>query len=65
MKLALDNSNKALEITMRDVMDNLEDAASYTALHCSHGFEILSIEPPVQEAYTITKCSKIVFLNKY
>jgi hypothetical protein len=49
MKLALDNSNKALEITMRDVMDNLEDAASYMALTCPQGLEVLSIEAPAED----------------
>ena len=41
-----DPQTKALELTMQDVMDNLEDTASYLALTCPAGLEILSIEPP-------------------
>ena len=38
---------KRLEITMRDVLDGLEDAASYMNYHSSPDIiEILSIEPP-------------------
>lgn len=38
---------KRLEITMRDVMDGLEDAASYmNYLSVPESVEILSIEPP-------------------
>lgn len=38
---------KRLEITMRDVLDGLEDAASYMNYHSSPNIiEILSIEPP-------------------
>ena len=38
---------KLLEITMRDVLDSLEDAASYAAyLSVPDTLEILSIEPP-------------------
>ena len=38
---------KRLEITMRDVMDGLEDAASYMSYHSSPDIiEVLSIEPP-------------------
>ena len=41
--------NKALEITMRDVQDALEEIASMQAF-CSvpNTLEILSIEPPMQ-----------------
>lgn len=38
---------KALEMTMRDVLDGLEDFATLAAYEASGGvFEILSIEPP-------------------
>ena len=38
---------KRLEVTMRDVMDGLEDAASYINYESSPDIvEILSIEPP-------------------
>ena len=38
---------KRLEMTMRDVLDGLEDAAIYTNYHSSPDIvEILSIEPP-------------------
>ena len=38
---------KRLEMTMRDVLDGLEDAAVYTNYHSSPDIvEILSIEPP-------------------
>ena len=38
---------KRLEVTMRDVMDGLEDAASYINYESSPNIvEILSIEPP-------------------
>jgi len=38
---------KRLEITMRDVLDGLEDAANYMNYHSSPDIiEILSIEPP-------------------
>lgn len=38
---------KRLEVTMRDVLDGLEDAASYMNYHSSPDIvEILSIEPP-------------------
>jgi hypothetical protein len=38
---------KLLEITMRDVLDGLEDAASYVGyLSVPDTLEILSIEPP-------------------
>ena len=38
---------KRLEITMRDVMDGMEDAASYmNFLSVPESVEILSIEPP-------------------
>ena len=38
---------KRLEVTMRDVLDGLEDAASYMNYHSSPNIvEILSIEPP-------------------
>lgn len=38
---------KRLEVTMRDVMDGLEDAASYmNYLSVPETVEILSIEPP-------------------
>ena len=41
------NVSKLLEITMRDVMDGLEDAATYMSYHSSPDVvEILSIEPP-------------------
>ena len=39
--------NKALEVTMQDVMDGLEDSASYFAFRSSPDtLEVLSIEPP-------------------
>jgi hypothetical protein len=38
---------KRLEVTMRDVLDGLEDAASYMNYHSSpETVEVLSIEPP-------------------
>ena len=38
---------KCLEVTMRDVLDGLEDAASYMNYHSvPETVEILSIEPP-------------------
>lgn len=38
---------KLLEITMRDVLDSMEDAASYAAYQSvPDTLEILSIEPP-------------------
>jgi hypothetical protein len=43
------NGISALEMTMRDVMDNLEDLGSQYAYASVPGcFEILSIEPPEQ-----------------
>jgi len=42
---------KHLEVTMRDVMDGLEDAASYmNYLSVPETVEILSIEPPGRSA---------------
>ena len=42
---------KRLEVTMRDVMDGLEDAASYMNYHSTPDIiEILSIEPPGRSA---------------
>ena len=42
---AIDKEKQALEMTMRDVMDNLEDTSSYLALTCPDCLQILSIEP--------------------
>lgn len=42
---------KRLEVTMRDVMDGMEDAASYmNYLSVPETVEILSIEPPGRSA---------------
>ena len=47
---------KHLEITMRDVLDGLEDAASYMNYHSSPDIiEILSIEPPGRPALSEQK----------
>lgn len=53
MQPALDREKKALEMNMRDVMDNLEDASSYLALTCCPDMmQILSIEAPGPDPYT-------------
>ena len=49
MQKAFNSEHKALEMTMRDVMDNFEDAASYLALSCPAGLTILSIEAPGED----------------
>lgn len=53
---------KHLEITMRDVLDGLEEAAIYINYHSEPGtIEILSIEPPgrpIQLAAEIIKLEK-------
>jgi hypothetical protein len=46
---------KLLEITMRDVLDGLEDAASYMGFQSvPDTLEILSIEPPGRLAQPLT-----------
>lgn len=53
---------KRLEVTMRDVLDGLEDAASYMNYHSVPEIvEILSIEPPGRE--TPPK-NEVIPLNK-
>ena len=65
MQPAHDYKQKALEITMRDVMDNLENAASYTALDCiPFGLEILSIEPARLDPYAQKQHAEIVLFAK-
>lgn len=47
MQPKVDHKHKALEMTMRDVLDCLEEAANYTAMiSVPEGLEILSIESP-------------------
>lgn len=53
---------KRLEITMRDVMDGLEDAAGYMNYQSvPNVVEILSIEPPGRP---IQKTSQVIQLTK-
>lgn len=52
---------KRLEVTMRDVLDGLEDAASYINYESSPDIvEILSIEPPGRP---ITVRDKVIPIN--
>ena len=54
---------KQLEMTMRDVMDCLEDAASFMNYHsCPDTIEILSIEAPGRP--TVEK-TNIIQLNQF
>ena len=47
---------KRLEVTMRDVLDGLEDAASYINYQSAPDVvEILSIEPPGREMQPVNK----------
>lgn len=53
---------KRLEVTMRDVLDGLEDAASYMNYHSVPDVvEILSIEPPGRE---IQPANKVIPMMK-
>ena len=53
---------KRLEVTMRDVMDGMEDAASYmNFLSVPETVEILSIEPPGRAHHPT---SEIINFNK-
>ena len=55
------NGISALEMTMRDVMDNLEDLGSQYAYTSAPGcFEILSIEPPEQAAAPTRRSADIL-----
>ena len=59
MQKAFNTKHKALEMTMRDVMDNLEDTSSYLALSFSNGFEILSIEAPSSDPLNSQQLAEI------
>lgn len=53
---------KRLEITMRDVLDGLEDAAIFMNYHSSPDIvEVLSIEPPGRP---LIDTSKVIPLNR-
>ena len=55
------NGVSALEMTMRDVMDNLEDLGSQQAYASIPGcFEILSIEPPEQPSAPARRSAAIL-----
>ena len=67
---AIDKEKQALEMTMRDVMDNLEDTSSYLALTSPDCLEILSIEPAGPDPITRKQRAKIhqhsdLILKKY
>ncbi|MGD8525382.1 MAG: hypothetical protein PVJ63_03980 [Thioalkalispiraceae bacterium] len=65
MQAARDYTHKALEMTMRDVLDSLEDAASYMALHSTpEGLEILSIEAPGRDPYAQKQRAQVIPLGK-
>lgn len=55
---------KRLEVTMLDVLDGLEDAASYMNYHSvPEVVEILSIEPPGREVQSINKVIPLNNIN--
>lgn len=55
-KLKSQAGHKRLEVTMRDVLDGLEDAACQLSFKSSvDTLEILSIEPPGREYWMVTK----------
>lgn len=63
MQPAIDSKHKALEMTMRDVIDCLEEAANYTAMtSMPGGLEILSIEAPSQSPLASGKKARVTKL---
>lgn len=55
-KLTVKRGSKALEITMRDVLDSLEDVSNASQYQCaSETVKILSIEMPETNNHSATK----------
>lgn len=64
-KLKTQAGHKRLEVTMRDVLDGLEDAACQLSFQSSvDTLEILSIEPPGREVWYSTKTATITPLSQ-
>ena len=57
---------KRLEVTMRDVLDGMEDAASYMNYHSvPEVVEILSIEPPGRETQPFNEVIPLNHINSF